>query len=57
MLREINFGLKTIPILKIKILAKSPYDFLAGTLWVSLNENKKEDAENPLKSRQQFKTR
>ena len=32
MLREINFGLKTIPILKIKILAKSPYDFLAGTL-------------------------
>jgi hypothetical protein len=30
--------------------------FIAGTLWVSLNHNKTEDAENPLKSRQQFKT-
>jgi hypothetical protein len=27
------------------------------TLWVSLNHNKTEDAENPLKSRQQFKTK
>ena len=26
-------------------------------LWVSLNHNKTEDAENPLKSRQQFKTK
>ena len=35
-------------------LEKSATSHSAKPLWVSLNENKKEDAENPLKSRQQF---
>jgi len=30
---------------------------LAETLWASLNQNNMEDAENPLKSRQQSKTK